>query len=255
MPASQGSRHNEHYLIQIFNGRNNTHCALPGINIVLTPVPCCRYPRHISPGPLAVRVPSAGHARPAHHHHQGQGDWPGQPRLRDGLLGRQPRQPPPGAGQPLPAVGSLSRDTDIEMWWREERGDNINKYCSRERKISNRQQQQQSGMWRQPLWPVMNTQSETPVSDYQVTQCRVTPLPRPHCANFIYDKGGKAQMVSFETYIDTYVYSTFYLTIITAIFVFRDTICKSSINLSLLSLVDIFVSHYQISDRLGWSGV
>ena len=59
-------------------------------------------------------------------------------------------------------------------------------------------------------------------------------------------------MVSFETYIDTYVvYSTFYLTIITAIFVFRDTICKSSINLSLLSLVDIFVSHYQISDRLG----
>lgn len=27
MPASRGSRHNDNYLIQIFNGRNNTHCA------------------------------------------------------------------------------------------------------------------------------------------------------------------------------------------------------------------------------------
>ena len=67
--------------------------------------------------------------------------------------------------------------------------------------------------------------------------------------NFIYDKGVTAQMVSFETYIDTYVvHSTFYLTIIIAIFVFRDANCKSSIKLSLLSLLDIFVSHYQISD-------
>ena len=36
MLASRGSRHNENYLIQIFNGRNNIHCALSGINIVLT---------------------------------------------------------------------------------------------------------------------------------------------------------------------------------------------------------------------------
>ena len=40
MLASRGSRHNENYLIQIFNGRNNIHCALPGINIVLTSAPC-----------------------------------------------------------------------------------------------------------------------------------------------------------------------------------------------------------------------
>ena len=30
MPASRGCRHNENYLIQIFNGRNNTHCAGSG---------------------------------------------------------------------------------------------------------------------------------------------------------------------------------------------------------------------------------
>ena len=137
-------------------------------------------------------------------------------------------------------------------------GENINKCCNREKKISNGQQQQSVIRVTPALcqWWIPQLRPGCPVNTTELPQSVWLPSPRPHCANFIYDEGVKLKWFYIKTYIDTYVvYSTFYLTIIIAIFVFRDANCKSSIKLSLLSLVDIFVSHYQISDRFGWSGV
>ena len=217
--------------------------------------PCCRYPRHFSPWRLAGRVPGARHPRPAHHSaHQADRGGPRQPRLRDSLsLTRgQPRQPRAGVSQPLSAAGGLSRLNN------KCHGENINKCCNREKKISNGQQQQSVIRVTPALcqWWIPQLRPGCPVNTTELPQSLWLPSPRPHCANFIYDEGVKLKWFYIKTYIDTYVvYSTFYLTIIIAIFVFRDANCKSSIKLSLLSLVDIFVSHYQISDRFGWSGV
>ena len=131
--------------------------------------PCCRYPRHFSPWRLSGWVPSAGHPRPAHHSaHQARGG-PRQPRLRDSLrLTRgQPRQPRAGVSQPLSAAGGLSRLNN------KCHGENINKCCNREKKISNGQQQQSVIRVTPALWPVMNTSAD------QAAQWTLPSYPSP----------------------------------------------------------------------------
>ena len=176
--------------------------------------------------------------------------WPRPPRppsCRPGTRGAPPMWPPPRESTrwawswwpAWPRCGR-SRQTQTPL---------IN--IREERKIyttaSSNQKSDASfyGKW----WiPQSETQRACPVpSDHQTTELPqppswpLSPLPLL-CELYLWQRGKLKWFYLKHTSITYVVYSAFQLTIIIAIFVFRDTNCTSSIKLSLLPLIHICFS-------------